>query len=170
MPRRSSSGGRSRGFGGRPGGGGYYRTSSYGSRPSSSPRYSSTTSRTAVPNSHQTTMPINPQRGMGLGGALAAGMAFGGGSAIGHSLIGGLMGHRGGSVGGEVASTPNSAQIETGTSSQQQMQQEAQQQQNRNPCYEYGQRFVDCLKDNSNDISRCQNIFDDMKMCEKSMI
>jgi hypothetical protein len=170
MPRRSSSGGRSRGYGGGPTRGGYYRTSSSSSRPSS-PRYASSSSsqRTAVPNSHQTTMPINPQRGMGLGGALAAGMAFGGGSAIGHTLVGGLMGHRGAGPGGEVPSLQNSGQVEAGSSNQQQVQEELQQQK-RNPCFEYGQRFVDCLKDNANDISRCQNVFDDLKMCERSMI
>ena len=165
MPRRSSSG-RSGGGYGRSYGGGGYRTSSYSRPSSSSPRYSnsSTNQRTAMPHtSHQNTMPINQQRGMGLGGTLATGMAFGGGSAIGHTLMGGLMGNRGGYY-GEV--TPaQSSEVDSYKQQSQQVQQ--QQEINKNPCTEFAQRFVECLKTNSDDISKCQNIMEDLKMCEK---
>jgi hypothetical protein len=104
---------------------------------------------------------------MGLGGALAAGMAFGGGSAIGHTLIGGLMGHRGGGYGGQMTTgSQNLSPVEANTPSEQQIQQEAQ----KNPCFEFGQRFINCLKEQTNDIARCQNIFDDLKNCERTMI
>ena len=177
MPRRGSSGGRSGGYGGYGGGygrsgGGYGRTSGGAYRTYSSSRPSSTgpkntsyqsSQRTAQPNqAHQTTIPVNPQRGMGLGGALATGMAFGGGSAIGHSLIGGLMGSRGGghTVDG---GSQNLSSGEVTSPSEQQIQQEAM----KNPCFDFGQKFVTCLKEYSNDIARCQNIFDDMKNCER---
>jgi len=161
MPRRSSSG-RSGGYGRSTGGG--YRSYNTG-RASPRPNYSNTrtTQSTTTPQSQRTSMPFVPQRGIGLGGAMATGMAFGGGSAIGHSIIGGLMGNRGGH--GEMANTQNSqnTQIDPYSSSQQQ-------EINKNPCFELGQKFIECLKENQSEISKCQNIMTDLNYCQKSMI
>jgi len=174
MPRRGSSGGRSGGYGAGYGrsSGGYGRTSGGAYRTYSSSRPSSTASKNTSYQSsqrtgqqaHQTTIPINPQRGMGLGGALATGMAFGGGSAIGHSLIGGLIGSRGGGHSVETGSQ-NLSSGEVTSPSEQKIEQEAM----KNPCLDFGQKFVTCLKEYSNDIARCQNIFDDLQNCERSI-
>ena len=97
---------------------------------------------------------------------MATGMAFGGGSAIGHSVIGGLMGNRGGN--GEMANTqnPQNTQIDPYSTSQQTAQQEI----NKNPCFDFGQKFIECLKENQSEISKCQIIMNDLNYCQKSMI
>jgi hypothetical protein len=94
----------------------------------------------------------------GIGSTIVSGMAFGGGSEIGHQAVRALMG------GGSHSQAPqqqNAQPVEQNTQNQQQKQ---------NPCSDYNFRFVDCLKVNDNNISSCQSLFDDLKSCEKSLI
>ncbi len=103
---------------------------------------------------------------MGLGGALATGMAMGTGSAIAHHAIGSIMGS-----GSSHGNAPAQQQQVQGAPVQyaqqappQQMQQAPAQQ---NPCQEYNFNFLSCLKDNSNNIGLCQFNMDNLMQCEK---
>ena len=139
--------------------------SSYGSRNNSS-------SRSPQPQQRQQTQPqqtfqqqVPAQRpGMmsGIGSTIMTGMAFGAGSEIAHQAVRGIIGG-GHNNGGSPQEVP-----------QQEVKQVEQVQQNQhqqvNPCMTYNNKFVDCLKQNGNDISSCQNFFDDLKICEKNMI
>ncbi len=129
--------------------------SSYGSR-SSSP-----TPQKSVPQqSHQQTMPVQPQSGgmmSGLGSTLMTGMAFGAGSEIAHQAVRGVMG--GGSHGNGNSVQESKQEVQQNSQPQQQYQQ--------NPCQNYNMKFVECLKGNGNDISDCQNFFNDLKTCEQ---
>jgi len=101
---------------------------------------------------------------MGLGGALATGMAFGGGSAVGHALVGSMMGGRGHSGGGAVDPYQSGGQVQNATPSEGNLQQTEQQPQNvqQSPCFDFSMKFVDCLKTNEMEISKCQNFFNDL--------
>jgi hypothetical protein len=154
MPRQSRSNGRSSGFGS---------------------RSSSSSSRSASPNTNysrpQQQQPTYQAQGRppmqapsgggmmsGIGSTIVQGMAFGGGSEIGHQAVRALMG------GGSHSHAPqqqNPQPVEQNTQPQQQKQ---------SPCSDYNFRFVDCLKVNDNNISSCQSLFDDLKSCEKSLI
>jgi len=131
------------------------RSSSYGSRNSYS--RSPQPQRSVPQRSYQQTMPVQQKPGMmgGLGSTIMTGMAFGAGSEIAHQAVRGVMG--GGSHGG-VQQAPQDYP-------QEQQQQEPIQQQN--PCMNYNMKFVECLKSNGNDISDCQNFFNDLKQCEQ---
>ena len=116
----------------------------------------------------QTTAPMQSGGGMmsGLGGMVMTGMAFGGGSAIGHSVVKSMMG------GGE-----SKENLPQQNNQQPQQIQEVENsnvnqntQQKPHPCQEFNMKFVDCLKFNDNNIANCQSYFDQMKSCEKSLI
>ena len=101
--------------------------------------------------------------GTGLGSTIAHGMAFGGGSEVGHQLTRSMFGGHGGQM---VDYQPPVDQLQTGGNvPSQQQQQEIQKQ--RNPCLEYNYKFIECLKGSENDIAKCQSLFDDLKACEK---
>lgn len=38
-----------------------------------------------------------------------------------------------------------------------------------NPCLDANLKLVYCLKENNNDITKCQNLFDDLKVCEDNL-
>lgn len=143
------------------------RSSSYGSRGSSSQRSSPAPQqqqRTPMPTQTAQNMPMQPQQGgmmSGLGSTLMTGMAFGAGSEIAHQAVRGIIG--GGSHGSK-----NDVQESGNNVPQQQVQ--PQQQTYQSNCMSYNQKFVDCLKVNGNDISDCQNFFNDLKSCEKGLI
>jgi hypothetical protein len=97
----------------------------------------------------------------GIGSTIVQGMAFGGGSEIGHQVVRSMMG---GSSHGNHQGENNNAPV------QQQQQQPQQTTQNENPCSGFNMKFVDCLKTSNNDISSCQSTFNDLKLCQNSMI
>jgi hypothetical protein len=170
MPRRSGggrSGGGFRGSGGGLGrsGGGGYRNYSTSRSSSSGPRYSR-----PVNQPHTTTMPMQ-RPGMGLGSALATGVAFGSGAALAHNIVGGMMGHRTGHE-GLVEPAYNTSQPMTGEQNNmtEMNEQQAKSEPQQNPCMDFSTKFVQCLQANSNDIYKCQNIFDDLKVCERNLI
>ena len=90
-------------------------------------------------------------------------MAFGAGSEVAHQAVRGLMG--GSSHGGHAQ--PTNEQV---PQQQNQQNQQTQQQPQEHPCFSYNQKFVECLKNNGNDISDCQNFFNDFKSCENSWL
>jgi hypothetical protein len=96
----------------------------------------------------------------GIGSTIVQGMAFGGGSEIGHQVVRSMMG---GSSHGSQPTENQNAQV-------QQQQQPQQTQQNQNPCSGFNMKFVECLKTSNNDISACQSTFNDLKLCQNSMI
>ena len=157
MPRQGRSSGRSSGFGA--------RSSSSSSRSASPNNYSRPQQTQPVFNA-QSRPPIQAPSGggmmSGIGGTIVQGMAFGGGSEIGHQAVRAMMG--GGSHGAPQQSPQNVEQ------NPQQQQQQQNTQQKNNPCSEYNFKFVDCLKINDNNISSCQSLFDDLKSCERSLI
>jgi hypothetical protein len=129
---------------------------------SSSPNRSSNTYNTrstAQPTAPpRQSMPVQGQSGGmlgGIGSTIMTGMAFGGGSAIGHKVVGSLMGGSG--------HKEQQPQVEANSSNQ-----VNNQQQQQNPCASFNTKFIDCLKMSNNDISMCQSIFDDLKVCQKS--
>jgi len=90
----------------------------------------------------------------GLAGSIMSGMAFGGGSAIAHRAIDGIMGPR--EVvhkheGGEVASQGG---MQTAARS--------------NLCQDQSQQFQQCLKDNSHDLDSCKFFMDSLSSCQKN--
>ena len=102
----------------------------------------------------------------GLGGALATGMAMGAGSEIAHQAIRGIMGS--GSSGHGQAPTQQQAapQQMDGQVMYAQPQQQVQQQQ-QNPCMNFNQYLISCLKDNQGSIAMCQANMDMLTQCEK---
>ena len=117
-----------------------------------------------MPQQTTQSMPMRPQQGggmmSGIGSTIVTGMAFGAGSEIAHQAVRGIIG--GGSHGSHPQENENHAPEQTQTQPQQQSYQ--------NPCMSYNQKFVECLKVNGNDISDCQNFFNDLKSCEKGII
>jgi len=116
---------------------------------------------------HQTPPPAHhaPQQsgGMmsGLGGALATGMAMGAGSEIAHQAIRGVMGSGSSSHGGQPAQQQQAA-------APVQYAQPAQyQQEQQNPCMNYNQMLLTCMKDNTSNIGMCQTSMDMLTQCEK---
>ena len=164
MPRRSS--GRSGGYRGSYGSRSYSmnrstpRGSTYSSY-SSAPKYTGQ-SRTSTGSTLPTQRP-----GIGLGSALATGMAFGGGSAIAHNVVRSMMGGGGGYYPTE--STQTGGPVESVNNDPYQAESQKQDTQ-KYPCYDYNVKFVDCLKMNENDISKCQKGFDELRYCERSLI
>jgi hypothetical protein len=187
MPRRSSS--RGSGFSGRSGGGRSYSTgrgASPGYRSSSSGSYGSTRPSGNTRNMYNNPSSSNPNfltskgPGMGLGTAMATGMAFGGGSALAHHAIGGIMGRgpyaspsENYPISGSSENVQSNLPMDYGVEELRKpvtQEELVEQQMKTNPCYDYNVKFVSCLKDNFNDIAKCQNVFDDMLSCEKSLM
>ena len=98
----------------------------------------------------------------GLGGALATGMAVGAGSEIAHQAIRGIMGS--GSSGHAPAQQQAPAQ---GAPVQYAQPGTYQAQQQQNPCMDFNQSFLSCLKTYSNEINMCQHNMDSLMQCEK---
>ena len=114
----------------------------------------------------QPTMPMQSGGMMGgIGSTIMTGMAFGGGSEIGHQVVKSFMG---GSSHNEKPKEPQQNQIQQqpveNTNSNNNQQQKS------NICSGYSLKFNDCLKFYDNNISSCQSYFDDLKSCEKSLI
>lgn len=137
--------------------------SSYGSRGSSSSRSSSPQpqQRSSMPQQNtQSSVPMQQQSGgmmSGIGSTIVTGMAFGAGSEIAHQAVRGMMGGSGhGSGHNNVSEVQNNDH-----------QQNNNVQEKQNPCMSYNMKFVECLKTSGNDISDCQNFFNDLKTCEK---
>lgn len=102
----------------------------------------------------------------GMGGMLMSGMAFGAGSEIAHQGVRSMMGGGSGHGGAPAEQAP--AQ---GAPMQQQQQQEQEQyvdysQQQVNPCQDFNLNFVQCLKQNSNQIDMCQSYMNMLQQCE----
>lgn len=161
MPRQSSrSGGRSSGFSSS-------RSPSYGRTTSSS----SSSARPQAPqqpvHTPQQSVPMQSSGGMlgGIGSTIVQGMAFGGGSEVGRQAVRSMMG---GSSGEHRESAP--VENKTQPIQENQQQQVQQTQQNQNPCQGFNVKFIDCLKANNNEISSCQSIFNDLKLCQNAMI
>jgi hypothetical protein len=87
----------------------------------------------------------------GMGGAIAEGMAFGGGSAVAHRAVDAVMGPR--TIHHEVTQI---TQPGAGPS------------QEPDVCVNQTKAFKDCLKANANDIGKCQIYVDMLNECRKS--
>jgi hypothetical protein len=128
---------------------------------SSSPNRSSYNTRSTAQATRPPVSNTPPMQGQsggmlgGIGSTIMTGMAFGGGSAIGHSVVGSMMG--GGRQHDQKDQMPVEGNNNTNT------------QQNVSPCQSFNLKFVECLKMSNNEISQCQSIFDDLKICEKSL-
>jgi hypothetical protein len=160
MPRQSSrSGGRSSGFSSA-------RSPSYGRATSpntSSARPQATQQPAYTP---QQTPPMQSSGGgmmSGLGSTIVQGVAFGGGSEVGRQVVRSMMG-------GSSNEPRESAPVENKSQPIENQQQVQQTQQNQNPCQGFNLKFIECLKTNNNDISSCQSVFNDLKLCQNSMI
>jgi hypothetical protein len=180
MPR---SGGRSSSRGRSFGGGGYGRSSPYGSgayrytprsgtanqsRSSSSSAYT----RPPVYNTSNTTAQSSPLgMGGGLGSTIAHGMAFGAGSSIAHHTLGSLWGnpHRGYDQQITQNDPYQGNQVGmTNTSDMQSQPQNIEDYKKTNPCYDTSRKFVECMSQ-VDDLAKCQSLFEELKSCEKRM-
>ncbi len=115
---------------------------------------------------HQSHPPAQaaPQSGgmmSGLGGALATGMAVGAGSEIAHQAIRGIMG------GGSSHAPAQQAPAQGAPAQYAQAPPTYQAQQQQNPCMDFNQSFLSCLKSYSNQIDMCQQNMDSLMQCEK---
>ena len=149
--------------------------SSSGGRSSGGGMFSRGPARTAAPAAprppmqqpRQTAPMAAPQQsgGMmsGLAGTMMTGMAFGAGSEIAHQGVRAMMG--GGSGHGSAPVEQAPAQQAPGQyvdySQQQQVQEQPQ------PCQDFNMSFVQCLKQNSNQIDMCQSYMNMLQQCEK---
>lgn len=133
--------------------------SSYGSRSGRSASFSRSPPRQqTTPQPQQSSVPMQTGiGGGGLGQTLMTGMAFGAGSEVAHQAVRGLMGGH---------SNHNQQQQPVPQESEQPRNDYQQQ----NPCLSLNQRFISCLKDNGNEISECQSLFDNLKQCEKGIL
>lgn len=99
----------------------------------------------------------------GLAGTVMTGMAFGAGSEIAHQGVRAMMGSGSGHGSAPVEQAP--AQ---GAPVQQQQQEYVDySQQQANPCQDFNLNFVQCLKQNSNQIDMCQSYMNMLQQCEK---
>jgi hypothetical protein len=157
MPRQSGrSGGRSSGFSSS-------RSPSYGR--ATSPNTSSARPTQQPAYSQPSTPPMQSTGGGmmgGIGSTIVQGMAFGGGSEVGRQVVRSMMG--GSSHESNAPAERNNAPVE------QTQQQPQQTQENQNPCQGFNVKFIECLKTNNNDISSCQSVFNDLKLCQNAMI
>lgn len=135
------------------------RSSFGGSRRMSSPTRSSMF-RQAPPRQGPTTQAPPQSRGMGLGGILAQGMAFGAGSEMAHSAIRGMSGGHG----------YEQQPVVQQSMDQQYDQGQQQQQQQQNYCQYENEKFIQCLKANNDSIKECQPFFEMLKQCEKKLM
>jgi hypothetical protein len=152
---------------GRSGGGRSYGGGSYSG--SSSPRssaYSAYRSGTYITSPPTYQRQVSPVGTGGLGSTIAHGMAFGGGSALAHHAIGSMLG-RGPYASEEVTRTQESSSV-TQTESGEMTQSQQNTQFKTNPCIDVNTKFIDCLKVNKDDISKCQSTFNDVLSCEKT--
>ncbi|KAG0625461.1 hypothetical protein M758_2G057400 [Ceratodon purpureus] len=92
----------------------------------------------------------------GMGGAIAEGMAFGGGSAVAHRAVDAVMGPR--TIHHEVTQITQTTSSGGG----------AGQSQEADVCVNQAKAFKDCLKANANDIGKCQFYVDMLNECRKS--
>ena len=129
------------------------RRSSYEGR-SSSPNRGITNARAPPPQS-KTQAPPQQKQGGGfmsqMAGTMMQGMAFGAGSEVAHQGIRSLMG------GSSHHETVDQQHIQYAPAKQQ-----------NSMCLLENSNFVDCLKFNNNQISRCQSFFDTLKLCEQN--
>mgnify|MGYP002149153504 CR=1 FL=1 len=160
MPRSSGRSGGGRSYGG----GSYSRSSSPRSSGYSANRSGAYT--TSPPTSSPYQRPISPVGTGGLGSTIAHGMAFGGGSALAHHAIGSMLGRGSYAPREEVTRTEASSMTPTESGEMTQTPQNTQMQ--TNPCMDLNTKFIDCLKVNKDDISKCQSIFNDILSCEKT--
>ena len=91
----------------------------------------------------------------GIGSTIAQGMAFGAGSEVAHQAVRSVMG--GGGHGHTTQAEPQ----------QQQQQAQPQYAQQQNPCEGMSQNFMNCIKQNNNDISFCQQYMDAFTQCQR---
>jgi hypothetical protein len=98
----------------------------------------------------------------GIGSTIVQGMAFEGGNEIGREFILSMMVE---SSGQDRVSAPVENRNQLPVKNQQQ-----QVQKNQNPCQVFNIKFFECLKCNNNDISSCQSVFNDLKVCQNAMI
>jgi len=94
----------------------------------------------------------------GLGGALATGAALGVGSAVGHAVVGSMMGG-----GSDHSGADNYAQAEA--PAQGGYHQDAYNQQYDDPCFDLKNTFDQCLSLNKSDITECQHYFNLFSQC-----
>lgn len=139
------------------------RSSSSGPRGYGSRQYHSSPRPTPTPIPMRT----STSPGMGLGSAMATGMAFGGGSAMGHQVVRSLMGPQYGERGGEVMPSGRDQNVPTDVANENVEQSNYTQKQN--PCMPYNMDFVNCLQTNPSDISKCQNLFENLVQCQKQL-
>jgi hypothetical protein len=92
----------------------------------------------------------------GLGSTIMTGMALGAGSAVGHQVVRSMMG--------------GSEKQEQPVQQEQQQEQTQNSSYNTNPCQDFNNKFVDCLKFSNNDIAQCQNMFNELKSCQSKLI
>lgn len=101
--------------------------------------------------------------GGGLGSTLATGMAFGAGSEIAHQAVRGMMGsgsgHESAPAASQGAPAPAEYQEQAGAPG-------AAAQPQYNPCMEFNQSLLRCMKENSETIGQCQNYMSMLKQCE----
>lgn len=140
-------------------------SSGFGSRPQSR-GFSSSPNHTQAKSTPTYSQPSQPPMQMGGGGMLSGigstimtGMAFGGGSEIGHQLVRSVTG------GGSRHEVEQAKQQPIEPQNNQ-----SQAQPQNNLCHGYNVKFIECLKLQDNDISSCQSFFDDLKACQKAMI
>ena len=97
----------------------------------------------------------------GLAGTVMTGMAFGAGSEIAHQAVRGIMGSGSGGHGQAPAQEAPQQQQAPAQYAQGQYQQQ------ENPCQGFNMNFVNCLKQNSNEITMCQSYMDMLQQCER---
>ena len=102
----------------------------------------------------------------GMGGMLASGMAFGAGSEIAHQGVRAMMGG-GSGHGGQAPAEQAPAQGAPMQQQQQQSEYVDYSQQQVNPCQDFNLNFVQCLKQNANQIDLCQSYMNMLQQCEQ---
>ena len=127
------------------------RRSGFSRSRSSSRSSRNTRTAQAPPRQNTNTKPQAKSGGMfsGLMGTMFTGMAFGAGSEVAHTVVGSMMGK-----GQNQEQAPQQAEQNN-------------QQHQQNSCSNENNRFVECLKLNSNSISDCQIYLDLLKQCER---
>jgi hypothetical protein len=151
-------GGRSRGggggglFGGGKGGG------FFGKKKAPAQSRSKTTMPARAPKKQNQPAPMQQRQGGGLGDTLKQGMAFGAGSAIMHTVIGGagrmLTGGGGSEEGNEGVQEQAAAQVD---------------QFEGKACGINQKRLYACLNKNDGDAAACQYFFDSLRECQDNL-
>lgn len=101
----------------------------------------------------------------GLGSTIVSGMAFGGGSEIAHQVVRSMMGGSGSVQRDMTKKQPHELHQDYQTDY---LVEPTNTKIKQNPCFDLNLKFVDCLKIHDNNISSCQSLFDQVKMCEKN--